>query len=223
MDLKLSIKLNEKLYLRDPDSTELGRRIVRNGIIMINELGLEAFTFKKLAEEIKTTEASVYRYFENKHRLLQYIVAWYWNYLEYSVIFQINNLSDADLKLRKVIALLVLPPDKALGRGDFDAHALHQIVVNESSKAYFNKEVDASNQVQIFKPYKDLCARIAELILEYNPEYPYPRSLASTLVETAHFQQYFMNHLPRLTDFSTDKKLTNIQSFLEHLIFTAIK
>ena len=38
---------------------------------------VEEFTFRKLAQKINTTEASVYRYFENKHRLLIYILAWY--------------------------------------------------------------------------------------------------------------------------------------------------
>ena len=53
MDLKLSIRLNEKLFLRDPESSELGRRIMKHGIELIHKLGFEAFTFKKLAEEIK--------------------------------------------------------------------------------------------------------------------------------------------------------------------------
>ena len=74
MDYKISFTVNDKIYLRDPEGTELGREIVKNAIDLIYELGFEGFTFKKLAIQIKTTEASIYRYFENKHRLLLYIL-----------------------------------------------------------------------------------------------------------------------------------------------------
>jgi AcrR family transcriptional regulator len=223
MELTLNIKLNEKLYLRDPESSVLGKRIVRHSIGMINELGIENFTFKKLATEIVTTEASIYRYFENKYRLLQYIVAWYWNYLEYRVMFSINNMTDTEAKIRSVINLLVSEESEALGTADLDTKALYKIVIRESSKAFLNIDVDDDNSNQLFKPYKDLCARIAALIKEYNPDYPYPRSLSSTMVETAHFQQFFMQHLPRLTDFAEEKNEEAVKRFLEGLIFAAIK
>jgi AcrR family transcriptional regulator len=223
MELKLSIKLNEKLYLRDPESTELGRRIVKQGILMIDELGLEAFTFKKLAEEINTTEASIYRYFENKHRLLLYIVAWYWSYLEYLVMFHLNNLTDVESKIKKVIELLVTVPTASLGAADFDTNAMSSIVISESSKTYLSKDVDSDNSFQLYKPYKDLCARIAELILAYNPKYPYPHSLTSTMIETTHLQQHFMYHLPRLTDFRNSQDEVQVRQFLEHIVFSALK
>ena len=50
MQLNLRIQMNESLYLRDPESTELGQRIILNSIELINELGFEGFTFKKLGE-----------------------------------------------------------------------------------------------------------------------------------------------------------------------------
>lgn len=223
MELKLSIRLSENLYLRDPESTDLGRRIIKSGVEMIHRLGFEAFTFKKLGDEIKTTEASIYRYFENKHRLLLYIVAWYWNYLEYQVIFSINNIDDTEEKIKRVIDLLTHELDETLGTIDFDKKALYNIVVNESSKAYLLKDVDTYNTAMLFKPYKDLCARIATLFLEYNPDYKYPHSLASTVVEAAHFQHFFQEHLPRLTDFGTDKNPQAVKAFLEHIVFSAIK
>jgi AcrR family transcriptional regulator len=43
---------------------------VKNGLILINKIGFEEFTFKKLSIEISTTEASIYRYFENKHQII---------------------------------------------------------------------------------------------------------------------------------------------------------
>ena len=78
MDYSLSFRVNEKIYVRDPEGTELGRQMVKRAIDLIYDLGFEAFTFKKLALQMNTTEATIYRYFENKHRLLLYIISWYW-------------------------------------------------------------------------------------------------------------------------------------------------
>ncbi|MFY7861276.1 MAG: TetR/AcrR family transcriptional regulator, partial [Chitinophagales bacterium] len=77
----MAFPVNEHLYLKDPESTELGRKLVKNSVEMIYSLGFEQFTFKKLSIDLGTTEATVYRYFENKHRLLLYIINWYWLYL----------------------------------------------------------------------------------------------------------------------------------------------
>ncbi len=222
MELKISLRLNEKLYLRDPESTDLGRRILKQGIVLIFQLGFESFTFKKLAEEIHTTEASIYRYFENKHRLLLYIVTWYWSYLEYQVVFNINNLSDPNTKIKRVLDLLTHELDDSLGTVDFDKKALFNIVINESNKAYLSKDVDENNVAHLFKPYKDLCARIAALFLEYNPHYRFARSLASTVIESAHFQYFFAQHLPRLTDVKGKEDTTTIQAFLENVVFAAL-
>lgn len=222
MELQIRITMNEKLYLRNPETTELGKRIVREGIHMIHSLGFEDFTFKKLAAAIGTTEAGIYRYFENKHRLLVYIVAWYWNWLEYMVLFHVNNMTDTGAKIRKVIELLSKEIDDAIGGSDMDNKALFQIVLAESNKVYLTKDVSVHNKAQMFKPYKDLCARIAQLISEYNPQYPFPRSLASTLIEMAHFQNFFMHNLPSLTDFGQDKDERKLQQFLETLVFSNI-
>ncbi len=95
MELQVKFKMNEHLYLRNPDESDLGRRIITNSVRMIGEMGFESFTFKKLATEIETTEASVYRYFENKHRLLVYLITWYWSWLEYKVMVSGVNTNDA--------------------------------------------------------------------------------------------------------------------------------
>ena len=57
MEINLTIKLNEKLYLRNPEESELGKKILHHSIVLIEQIGFEAFTFKKLALEIGTTEA----------------------------------------------------------------------------------------------------------------------------------------------------------------------
>ena len=223
MEVQLQIKMNEKLFLRDPEQTDLGKKIVRHSIQLIYKHGFELFTFKKLAEDIGTTEAGIYRYFENKHRLLIYITAWYWGWLQYRVTFTTNNIKDPAVKLKKVIQLLattVVDDDKTI---HINEDLLHQIIIAEGSKAYLTKHVSEDNKEQLFKPYKDLCAVIADIILECNSKYKYPRSLASTIIEMAHFQNFFMNNLPSLTDFGKTKDELKVVSFLEDLVFSSIK
>ncbi|HRI33986.1 MAG TPA: TetR/AcrR family transcriptional regulator [Saprospiraceae bacterium] len=87
--------------MRNPEDTELGRDLLKYSIVLIHRMGIEAFTFKKLADEIGTTEASVYRYFENKHLLLVYLVSWYWTWLEYQIIIQTNNIKQPRQRLKK--------------------------------------------------------------------------------------------------------------------------
>ena len=78
----LSIRVSDRLFLKDPESSPLGRNILTTSVQIIDEIGMERFTFKKLANTLQTTESSVYRYFENKHMLLLYMSTWYWSWLE---------------------------------------------------------------------------------------------------------------------------------------------
>jgi hypothetical protein len=222
MELQLQIKMNEKLFVKNPETTELGKKIILHSVQLIHEDGFEAFTFKKLAKAVGTTEAGIYRYFENKHRLLMYITAWYWSWLEYQVTFHTNNITDPVVKLKKTIALLATPIDDNVTTTHVNESVLHQIIVTEGSKAYLTKKVSEDNKDHLFKPYKDLCAKIGNIILECNPTYPYPKSLSSTIIEMAHLQNFFMNHLPSLTDFGEEKNEADIILFLESLVFSSL-
>jgi hypothetical protein len=222
MELQLQIKMNEALFLRNPEQTELGKKIIMHSIQLIHNNGFETFTFKKLAKEVGTTEAGIYRYFENKHRLLLYIVAWYWGWLEYQISFHTNNIIDPTIRLKLVIKLLATAVKDDEKTSYVNESLLHQIVISEGSKAYLTKHVSEDNRHHFFKPYKDLCAVIGGLILECNPKYKYPKSLASTIIEMAHFQNFFMNNLPSLTDFGKNKDEVKIISFLDDLVFSSI-
>jgi len=222
MDFQLSFKVNEHIYLRDPESSELGKQIVKNAIDLIYELGFEHFTFKKLATKMSTTEASIYRYFENKHRLLLYILNWYWSYMEFLVDFTIQNIQDPKEKLTKIITLFTQSLPESVGKLDYNKSFLNQIILSESSKVYLIKEVKEINSFQVFKPYKDLCNKISEVMLSLNPTYAYARSLSSTLIETAHSQQYFSKNLPRLTDVANQKEEEFVFNFLSQLVFSAL-
>jgi AcrR family transcriptional regulator len=223
MEYQLSFRVNEHIYLRDPESSELGKQIVKNAIDLIYDLGFEHFTFKKLAIKMSTTEASIYRYFENKHRLLLYILNWYWSYMEFLVDFTLQNIQNPKEKLAKIIELFTQSLPESVGKLDYNKFLLNQIVLSESSKVYLIKEVQEINTHQVFKPYKDLCNKISEVILNINPTYKYSRSLSSTLIETAHSQQYFSKNLPRLTDIADQKDESFVFNFLYQFVFAALK
>ena len=222
MDFQVKFAINEKIYLRDPESTEVGRQIVKKAIDLIYQLGFEQFTFKKLAAEMNSTEATVYRYFENKHRLLLYILNWYWSFMEFQVIFKIQNVASKKEKLKMILELLTQELSESTGHLEYNQKRLNQIVITESSKVYLVKEVNEINKNEVFKPYKDLCDKIASVIIDYNPRYKFPHSLSSTLIETSHQQQYFVAHLPRLTDSTPKNKDTFTIQFLEDILFKAI-
>ena len=223
MELQLQIKMNEKLFLRDPEQTGLGKKIILHSIQLIHKNGFESFTFKKLAEDIGTTEAGIYRYFENKHRLLIYIVAWYWSWVEFRISIHTKNITDPVKKLKKVIQLLASTVEDDIKTSHVNENVLHQIIIAEGTKAYLTKHVTENNKDQLFKPYKELCAIIGDIILACNPKYKYPKSMSSTIIEMAHFQNFFMNNLPSLTDFGKEKDETKIVAFLEDLVFSSIK
>lgn len=217
----IRIQVPEQLYLKDPDSTDLGKRIVQHSIEMIYELGFEAFTFKKLGKEIGSPESTIYRYFENKHKMLVYLTNWYWGWLEYRMAFAVANLPDAEARLTAALKVIT---EKVAEDSDF-SHVnevlLYEIVFTESSKVYLTKEVDAENQQGYFKSYKRLCERISNIILEINPGFKHPRTLVSTIVEGSHFQKYFSHHLPSLTDCNKDS--SDDTEFYTEMAFTLLK
>jgi AcrR family transcriptional regulator len=220
----LTFKLNENLYLRDPQATELGRSMIRSGIVLFDKLGFEEFTFRKLASEIGSTEASLYRYFENKHKLLIYLIDWYWTWLEYKIDYHINNVRDSKERLR--ICLVKISEEKT-NDPDFpyvDERALERIVSAEFEKTFLTKQVDADNKEGLFLPYKSLCKKIASVIKEVNPAYEFPHSLSSTLLLLVKQQLYYAQHLPSLSDIKYDpkKQSKKLYIFLESLVFKTI-
>ena len=222
MKLELQIKMNDDLFVKDPKSSDIGRKILENSIVLIYESGFESFTFKKLANCIGSTEASIYRYFENKHKLLVYLTSWYWQWLEFQISFQTNNLNDPTIKLKKIIKLLVDNVEENSTINSVNERRLHTIVISEGSKTYLTKQINEENKQHFFKPYKDLCSTISNVILEYNPKYKFPKSLSSTLIEMSHYQTFFMNNLPSLTDFGISKSKDDLIAFLKDLVFSSI-
>lgn len=221
--IAIQIKLNANLYLRDPQETKLGKKIIQYSIIFMNQLGFENFTFKKLAQHIDSTEASIYRYFKNKQQLLLYLISWYWEWMRYQIDYNIMNIIDLDTRLQIAIAVLVESFKKKSAIEYIDERLLHKIVVAESSKVFCIKNYDLKNKEEYFVNYKNLCTCISTIILEKNPNYPYPIGLVSSLIEMANSYFYRIEYLPGLTDFKlADDNLDAIKGMLEQLAFASI-
>lgn len=217
----IGIKVNDRIYLKDPESSELGRKIISGGIDMIDEIGFEAFTFRKLAQQIGTTEASIYRYFESKHRLLIYLSCWYWRWIDYRMVLLTANIVSPEERLRRAITLLVKQVEQDSDFSHINEVKLNRIIISESSKAYLNKHVDTENKEGFFLDYKLLVSRVGSIVQEIYPDYPYPHMLVSTVIEGAHLQRYFAEHLPRLTDVIDGEDAT--LNFFMKLVFNAIR
>lgn len=217
----LQIRVNDKVYLKDPNSSEVGRRIVGEGILMIDEMGQESFTFRKLAQRLQTSESTIYRYFESKHKLLIYITSWYWGWLEYQLVFGTSNVQSPEERFRMAINIVARDTSGIENVDHIDLEVLNQIVISESSKAYLTKEVDEANKVGFYAGYKRLVGRIADMLSEINPKFKYPHSLVSTIVEGIHHQKYFAEHLPSLTDIS--ESWEELATFYSDMALATIK
>lgn len=217
----LNITVSPNLFVKNPDETALGRKIISKSIELLAELGYEQTTFKKIGLAIDSTEASVYRYFQNKHQLLAYLMNWYWGWLEVKMAQEFIVLNAPEEKLRKAIELLVLPMDQDHRIPHIDETLLQRMVVAEYPKIYLTKEVDSENQEGYFLGYKRVCDTLTLIALQINPAYPYPHSLFATVVEAAQSQQFFSAHLPRLSD--SKSGTCDIVDFLTHMTLKTIQ
>jgi len=196
----IKFKMNESLYIKDPQETDLGRRILSHGITMFDELGFEAFTFKKLAKEIGSAEKSIYRYFDSKHMLLLFLNNWYWEWVNYLIEINAKNITDPRKKLEIAIESIVFATSENPMNQYINENTLHRVIINEGSKSYHTSHVDDENQSGLFFAYKSLVAKVSSYISELNPEFAYPNSLASNLFEMSNNQIFFAEHLPALSD-----------------------
>lgn len=191
---------------------------------MIDVLGFEKFTFKKLADKIESAEPSIYRYFENKHRLLVYLIAWYWNWLEYKIDFSTQNIEEPDKQLAIAIKILTEKKQKDTSFPSIDEEALSRIVIAESDKTYLTKQVDEDNKEGLFMGFKSLCKKIAGYVVKVNPDYEFPHALVSTVMQMAHQQLFFSYHLPTLTEVGkTKEEICDMNNrFLQEVVFNTI-
>ena len=205
MDQLLSsfrVSVPQGVFIKDPETSDLGKKIIEKGILLIHELGFDAFTFKKLGGAIGSNESSIYRYFENKHKLLLYLTSWYWAWIEYQLVMETHAINNALDKVLKAVQVVTREVENDTNYTHFNIVLLHKIMIEESSKSFLNRAVDEENELGLFISYKRVHERIKNLIQAANPSYEFPASLASSLLTGTLKQFYFKNHFPSLTSCS---------------------
>ena len=207
----IKINISPKIYVKDPETSELGKKIVENSILLIDEIGFDNFTFKKLGQRIGSNESSIYRYFESKHKLLLYLTSWYWGWIEFKLVLSTNSISNPQDKLIKAIEIVTEEILTDNNHPHINEIILHKIIICEFSKSYLTKEVDEENKEGYFLIYKRVINRIVEMVIEVNPNYPTPRSLISTVVEGSLHQHFLKSHFKTITD--CNDKTTPIKFF----------
>lgn len=217
MDLvdRFQIPVLEEIALRNPQATQLGQRIIEGSILLINELGFEQFTFKKLALSVGTTEASVYRYFASKQKLLLYLINWYWGRLECRLLLQTQG-GDPKERLTKALELLLVPQASSLSFTN--EKRLQRIVIHEASKVFLTKAVDADHQTGFHRIYSQIVHYISDLVRAYHPKCKYPEMLVTTLLEGSLQQRFFGQHLPEVTNASEQEDAVAV--FYTQLFFS---
>jgi AcrR family transcriptional regulator len=198
----------------------LGKKIIEQSIILIEEMGFEDFTFKKLGERIGSNESSIYRYFENKHKLLIYLSSLYWSWLEYKLVFGTSNIENNLEKLKKGISIVTEKIEDDSATEHINEGLLNKIIIAEFTKTLHTKEVDQENKEGFFLIYKRVINRIVLMVNDVNPEYPFAKSLISTVVEGSLHQHFLNQHLKTITDCNETISPTD---FYTHLVENVIK
>jgi AcrR family transcriptional regulator len=211
----IKIQVNPKTYVKDPETSDLGKKIIQNSILLIDEIGFEEFTFKKLGEKIGSNESSIYRYFENKHKLLVYLSSWYWAWIEYRLVFSTNNINDKFEKLKKAILIVTESIEDDSKTEHINEAVLNKIIIEEFTKTFHSKQVDEENKEGFFLIYKQVNYRIEKMILDINPDYPFAKSLVSSIIEGSLHQHFLKNHLKTITNCNDN---VNPSDFYIHLI-----
>lgn len=196
----IQIKVNEKIYVKDPETSVLGKKIIEESILLIDQIGFEYFTFKKLGEKIQSNESSIYRYFENKHKLLLYLSSWYWSWMEYRLVFSTSNIENPVQKLKKAITILTEKVEDDARTAHINESVLNKIIIAEFTKTLHTKEVDEENKDGYFLIYKRVIHRLANIIEAVQPDYTFSKSLASSIVEGALHQHFSILHFENITD-----------------------
>uniref|UniRef100_UPI004047EF27 hypothetical protein n=1 Tax=Flavobacterium sp. TaxID=239 RepID=UPI004047EF27 len=96
-----------------------------------------------------------------------------------------------------------------------DESILNRIIISDFSKTLLTKDVDEENKEGFFLVYKRLINRLIEIISLVNPNYPYSKSLASSLVQGSLHQHYLKDHFKTITNLSEKDCLSD---FYIHMI-----
>ena len=219
LQTNIQFKINEKLFLKNPESSPLGKKILEESILLLNEIGFDNFTFRKLGDKIGSNESSIYRYFENKHKLLLYLSDWYWSWIDYRLVLATNNVVAPFERLVKAINIICEKTEDDSNTIYINEAVLNKIIILEFTKTFLTKDVDDENKEGFFLVYKRVVNRLLNIITSVNADYKFPKSLASTIVQGALHQHFLRDHLPTITE----SEAVTPQDFYIDLIYRILK
>lgn len=216
----IKIQVNEILFVKDPETSVLGKKIIQESIFLIDEIGFEEFTFRKLGKKIGSNESSICRYFENKHKLLVYLSYWYWSWMEYKLVLATSNYTNPLEKLIKAISIVTEKAEDDIKTFYINESILNKIIIAEFTKTLHTKEIDQENKEGFYTIYIRLIDRLKTMITEVNSDYLYPKSLASSIVEGAMHQHFLKDHMQSITNCN---KTISPTDFYSNLIENILK
>jgi AcrR family transcriptional regulator len=217
----VSLVFDKGLYTKDPMSSAIGQEIIRQSVEMISETGLDQFTFKKLAQQLHSTESTVYRYFQNKHQLATYLASYHWSQMEWRIAFATANIDNDQIRFENALKELCKWVKDDLESTYINEAKLQRMVLVSGFNTFLPLELGKTEKMAYTSSYNHLCGRIAQILIKSHRQCKYPEALATTIVESVHHQMYLQLHTPHLTDIkSKDQQLYTFihQLFTPHTI-----
>ncbi len=218
----IQFSLSEELFIKDPQQSVFGQKILKHSIECMHQLGFESFNFKVLAQSMGSAEASIYRYFENKQKLLSYLCCWYWEWVHYLIDMHTINISDPKQLLEIAIHELIYASKESSLTEYINENMLNQLVVMEGLKSLHFNNVDVQNEKGAFTTQKNLVGKISSFIQKVNPSFKYSNSLASTLIDMSLDQIYYASHLPKLSSISGKNQLKELENMANEFAFAIL-
>ena len=143
--------------------------------------------------------------------------------MEHRLVLGTSDSSNPLEKLKKAIAIVTEKVEDDQSTTYINEAVLNRIMICEFTKTLLTKEVDEENKEGFFLIYKRVIHQIAAIVTEVNPEYPYAKSLISTIVEGSLHQYFLKEHMKTITNCNETISPTDFYLNLIDLIFIPSK
>jgi AcrR family transcriptional regulator len=199
----VSMVIDKSLYTKDPMTSVIGQDIIRHAVEQIAANGLDQFTFRKLATSLKSTESTLYRYFQNKHQLATYLASYHWSLMEWRIAFATANIADHQTQFENALRELCLWVRDDQKKQILNEAKLQRFVLTAGFTTFLPLDLNKSDRISYTKAYSDLIHRIATIVRKSHPHIKSPEAFSTTIVESIHHQMYLQLHAPHLTDIAS--------------------
>lgn len=216
----VKIKINSGFFIKDPESSEIGKLIVNNSIELIGTIGSVNFSIKKLSVFMKCPESTIYRYFTNKLMIVQYLSSYYWGSLEYQIILQTKNIRSPKDKLKRLISILV-GPSFAISGSFINEDKLQKIIHTEVFYLNHLRCDNKSKENLYHQSYNRIIDMGADFITSIAPKYVFPHMLIVNVIAGIRQQKYFKQNSQVLS--GKNNAELNLELFFYHMVCHTIQ